>query len=67
MAQSPFSTPLASFLLIPPFIPLYLLGTLLGVMRSRLPWSQVARKLTSPSPFQIPDPPGFPRTNCAPY
>ncbi len=27
---------------------------------SRPPWSQVARKLTSSSPFQISDPPGFP-------
>jgi hypothetical protein len=25
------------------------------------PWSQVARKLASPSPFQFPDPPGFPQ------
>ncbi len=38
------------------------------VVRSRPPWSQVARELASPSPF----PPhsnflGFPQINCAPY
>jgi hypothetical protein len=43
------------FLLFP-FIPLlsafpfYLLGTLLAVIGSRPPWSQVARKLISPFP-----------------
>ncbi len=66
LVNSPFHSPLLTWK--PSF----------GVMRSRPPWSQVARKLTSPSPFpshpipilsssQIPDPPGFPQTNCAPY
>jgi hypothetical protein len=36
------------------------------VVRSRPPWSQVAHKLTSPlpipSPFQFPDPQGFPKS-----
>jgi hypothetical protein len=39
----PLLIPLAPF-----FIPLYLLGTLLAVIGSRPPWSQVTCKLTSP-------------------
>jgi hypothetical protein len=36
------------------------------VVRSHPPWPQVARKLTSPSPFQFPDPPGFPKSTVRP-
>jgi hypothetical protein len=70
MAQFPFFTPLASS----PFQSLLLTWKpSFSVMRYRPPWSQVARKLTSPSSFPphslpIPNsrPPGFPQTNCAP-
>jgi hypothetical protein len=72
MAQSP------CFLLFPflipfclPFISLYLLGTLLAVIGSRPPWSQVARKLISPfpsPPHSLPIPKsrtwGFPELNA---
>jgi hypothetical protein len=64
MAQSPcFLLPLSD--------PSYLLGTLLAVIGSRPPWSQVAHKLISPlhpphpSPFRNPDPLGFSRAKCA--
>ncbi len=75
MAQSPCFL-LFPFLIpfCPPFDSLYLLGTLLAVIGSRPPWSQVARKLISPFPspphslpipstFQNPDPLGFPELN----
>ncbi len=69
MAQSP------SFLLFPFLIPLcfpstsfYLLGTLLAVIGSRPPWSQVARKLISPFPSpphsKFPTPWGIPELNA---
>ncbi len=52
--------------------PSYLLGTLLAVIGSRPPWSQVARKLISPLPSppfpphsEIPTPWGFPELNAA--
>jgi hypothetical protein len=72
------------FLLFPllisfaPFrFPFYLLGTLLAVIGSCPPWSQVAHKLISPfpspphslpipSPIQNPDPLGFPELNMHP-
>ncbi len=43
------------------------LETLLGVIESRPPWSQVTRKLTSP--FSTPPHSKFPviQVNCAPY
>jgi hypothetical protein len=55
----------------PPFVSLYLLGTLLAVIGSCPPRSQVARKLISPfpspSPYtphsKIPTPWGFPELN----
>ncbi len=47
----------------------YLLGTLLVVIGSRPPWSQVARKLISPFPSpphsKIPTPWGFPELNAS--
>jgi hypothetical protein len=72
MAQS-LVIPLAGFPLpfslpIPPFpqIPLTTWNPSFCVVRSHPPWSQVARKLTSPSPFQFPDPPGAsPNQLCA--
>jgi hypothetical protein len=56
-----------------PFASLYLLGTLLAVIGSRPPWSQVARKLISPfpsPPHSLPNPKsrppwGFPSQMCA--
>jgi hypothetical protein len=65
----PCHFPFASFL-----FPFTYLETLLAVIGSRPPWSQVIRKLTSPfltpphslpipSPFQIPST----QVNCAPY
>jgi hypothetical protein len=39
-----------SHLFLPPFVSFYLLGTLLAVIGSRPPWSQVAHKLISPFP-----------------
>jgi hypothetical protein len=66
MAQSPLSfTPLANSLLLQSHFSFTYLETLLVVIGSRPPWSQVACKLTFhplpiPYPFQIPDPPGFP-------
>jgi hypothetical protein len=77
MAQSPCFL-LFPFLIsfCPPFVSFYLLGTLLAVIGSRPPWSQVTRKLISPfpspphshplpipSPFQNPDRLGFPELN----
>jgi hypothetical protein len=61
MAHSPFLLPL----LVPCQFPFHSLlltrNPSFGVMRSRPPWPQVARKLTSPSPipspFQIPSTP----------
>jgi hypothetical protein len=74
MAQSPFLLPLLTPFCYSPFrFPPFLKSLLLtwnpsfDVVRSCPPWSQVARELTSPSPFQFPDPPGFPQINCAPY
>ncbi len=66
MAQSPcFYFPLPF-----PFASLYLLGTLLAVIGSRPPWSQVACKLISPFPSpphslptQNPGPLGFAQPN----
>jgi hypothetical protein len=61
-----FCFSLFSFLL-PPFVSLYLLETLLAVIGSRPPWSQVARKLISPFPSpphsKIQTPWGFPELN----
>ncbi len=67
MAQSPCFL-LFPFLIpfCPPFVSLYLLGTLLAVIGSRPPWSQVARKLISPfpsPPHSLPTPWGFPGLN----
>jgi hypothetical protein len=71
MAQSPCFL-LFPFLisLCPLLIPFYLLGTLLAVIGSRPPWSQVARKLISPFPspphslpFPKSRPLGFPELN----
>jgi hypothetical protein len=69
MAQSPCFSP-CKF----PFfssIPFTYLESLLAVMGSRPPWSQVARKLISPFPspphslpFQNPDPLGFSCAKC---
>ncbi len=67
-------SPCFCFSLFPfPFASLYLLGTLLAVIGSRPPWSQVARKLISPfpsSPHSLPipksRPPGVFPTKCAP-
>jgi hypothetical protein len=71
-----WSNPLAfcfpfPILFCPPFVSLYLLGTLLAVIGSCPPRSQVARKLISPfpspSPYtpysKIPTPWGFPELN----
>jgi hypothetical protein len=59
---------------LPLSFPFYLLGTLLAVIGSRPPWSQVARKLISPFPspphsLPIPKsrPPGVSRVKYAPY
>jgi hypothetical protein len=69
--QSPcFLFPLSSSLLLP-FVPFYLLGTLLAVIGSCPPRSQVARKLTFPFPCstpytphsEIPTPWGSPKLN----
>jgi hypothetical protein len=69
--QSPcFLFPLSS-LPLPPFVSLYLLGTLLAMIGSCSPQSQVARKLISPFPFPTPYTPhskiltpwGFPELN----
>ncbi len=65
--NSPSLLPLLVSSSVPLPIPFTYLESLLCVVRSRPPWPQVARKLTSPSPFQIPNLPGFPQTNCAPY
>jgi hypothetical protein len=56
MAQSPCFL-LFPFLIpfCPPFISLYLLGTLLAVIGSRPPWSQVARKRHRNSDLQNPE------------
>ncbi len=70
MAQTPcFYFPLPF-----PFASLYLLGTLLAVIGSRPPWSQVAHKLISPfpsPPHSLPNPksrpPGVFPAKCAPY
>jgi hypothetical protein len=67
MAQSPvFPLPLAGFSFTSLPFPFTYLETLLGVIGSRPPWSQVTRKLTSP--FSIPPHSKFPVTqvNCAP-
>jgi hypothetical protein len=58
-----FLLPLAdSFFTFLPF-PFTYLETLLGVIGSRPPWSQVTRKLTSlPQPFPIPSPLQIPST-----
>ncbi len=67
MAQFPFLTPLASSLSVPlPFL-LLTWNPSFGVMRSRPPWPQVARKLTSPSPFPPHSKFPAPQVNCAPY
>ncbi len=71
-----WSNPLASafpfpYSFLPPLVSLYLLGTLLAVIGSCPPRSQVARKLISPfpspSPYtprsKIPTPLGFPELN----
>jgi hypothetical protein len=69
-----FLLPLANSSLFPLPFPFTYLETLLGVIGSRPPWSQVARKLISPFPslphslpipplFRIPDPLGFPELN----
>jgi hypothetical protein len=57
--------PLTNSLLLQSHFSFTYLETLLGVIGSRPPWSQVTRKLTSPfstlpipSPFQIPSSPG---------
>jgi hypothetical protein len=71
MAQSPCSLlALADSPLLPFLFPFTYLETLLAVIGSRPPWSQVTRKLTSPfstlpipSPFQIPST----QVNCAPH
>ncbi len=68
MAQSPcFYFPLLIPFLLPPHYPFTYLETLLGVIGSCPPWSQVTRKLTSP--FSTPPHSKFPvtRVNCAPY
>ncbi len=70
MAQSPcFYFPLPF-----PLASLYLLGTLLAVIGSHPPWSQVARKLISPfpsPPHSLPNPKSRPPevfpAKCAPY
>jgi hypothetical protein len=51
MAQSPCFTPLANSLLLPISFPFTYLETLLGVIGSCPPWSQVADKL---SPHYVP-------------
>jgi hypothetical protein len=52
MAQFPFLTPLAVSLSVPLIFPFVLTWKpSFGVMRSRPPWPQVARKLTSLFPF----------------
>ncbi len=62
-----FCFPFSNFLFCLPSISLYLLGTLLAVIGSRPPRSQVARKLISPFPplphSKIPTPWGFPELN----
>jgi hypothetical protein len=68
MAQFPcFLLSLFQFLFCLPSVSLYLLGTLLAVIGSRPPWSQVARKLISPFPYpphsKIPTPWGFHELN----
>ncbi len=66
MAQAPCFFTTLCFL----FIPFYLLGTLLAVIGSRPPWSQVTRKLTSPfstPPHSLPIPNSSTQVNCAPY
>jgi hypothetical protein len=72
MAQSPLSfTPLANSLLLQSHFSLTYLETLLVVIGSPPPWSQVACKLTSPfpsPPHSLPIPNSqHPRFNCAPY
>jgi hypothetical protein len=68
MAQSPcFLLPLVDSFLLPLHSLYTYLETLLGVIGSRPPWSQVTRKLTSP--FSTPPHSKFTVTqvNCAPY
>jgi hypothetical protein len=62
-----FLLPLADFSFTSLPFPFTYLETLLGVIGSRPPWSQVTRKLTSP--FSTPPHSKFPvpQVNCAPY
>jgi hypothetical protein len=74
MAQPPYEFPLPFPLPIPlvdsldnsPFPPTYLESLLFAWCNPRSPWSQVACKLTSPSPFpphsNFPTPHGFPKS-----
>ncbi len=70
MAQSPCKLPLITSLDNSPctWVPLTYLESLLFVWCDpRPPWSQVACKLTSPSPFHFPAPNGSPNSIVRPF